>query len=224
MRQKVILLFVITMLLILGACADKSEEAQPQNEVPTITDEERLDSDELVVTVNGEDVKGVVYNLVYAQLKLHALQMGQEVTEEEIVESTIESLIDRQILLQEARDKGIVYTEEDAKAQLEQIKEQSSEAYETLLEQYQITEEEFLHDIIFQMTWNEYLSEHIEVTVTDEEVEQIYEEEKAKNENMPELAEIRDTLKRNIENRRMKEALQSKVDEIKEEAEIERHL
>lgn len=226
MKKVLFLFFVISMLFFIGACSDRSDDQnqETKTETPTISEEERIDPDTVVVTVNGEEVKGVVYNLVYAQLKLHALQTGQDVKDEEIVEKTIESLIDRQILLQEARSKGIEITEEQAKEQLERVKEQNKEAYETLLEQYQITEEEFVQDLIFEMTLNEYLYEHVQVTVTDEEVEKIYEEEKQKNENMPELAEIRDTLKKNIENRRMMEALQARVDEIKEKVEIERHL
>src|SRR5690606_23950484 len=226
MKKVLFLFFVISMLFFIGACSDRSDDQnqETKTETPTISEEERIDADTVVVTVNGEEVKGVVYNLVYAQLKLHALQTGQDVKDAEIAEKTIESLIDRQILLQEARSKGIKITEEQAKEQLERVKEQNKEAYETLLEQYQITEEEFVQDLIFEMTLNEYLYEHVQVTVTDEEVEKIYEEEKQKNENMPELAEIRDTLKKNIENRRMMEALQARVDEIKEKAEIERHL
>ena len=151
MNNKFLLFFgVLSMLFLLGACSNKSENEESINEAPTISEEERLASDEIVATVNGEEVKGNVYNLVYAQLKLHALQMGQEVSDEEIIESTMESVIDRQILLQEAREKGIEFTEEDASEQLKQIKEQSSEAYETLLEQYQITEDEFLQILFFK--------------------------------------------------------------------------
>lgn len=223
-KKLVVFISIFAVLFLLGACGDKSENKEVNNEVPTITEDERIDSNQVVVTVNGEEVTGVIYNLVYAQLKLHTLQTGQYVPDEDIMESAIESVIDRQILLQDAREKGIEYTEEDAREHLAQIKEQSAEAYETLLEQYQITEEEFLHDIIFQMTLTDFLENHIEVTVTDEEVEQIYEEEKAQNENMPELVEIRDTLKRNIENRRMMESLQERVDDLRVRSEIERHL
>src|SRR5699024_5138301 len=212
-------------VLLIAACGEKeNNEVQPEFEVPTISDEEKLDEGELVVTVNDDEVTGVTYNLVYTKLKLHAVQTGQEISDEELKEMTIESLIDRQLLMQQAKEDGVVVTDDAATEELDRLKGENEEGFETLLEQYQITEKLFHQQLIFEMTMNEYLTDEIKVTVTDEEVEEAYEEAKKDNEDLPELVEIRDTLKSQLESQRTNDELQERIDNLKEKSEIERHL
>jgi|SRR5690625_964382 len=223
-KKIMIYIGLVSLLFLLAACGDSAKKEEQEFEVPTISEEEKLAEDELVATVNGDEIKGVTYNLVYAQLKLHAIQTGQEYSEEEIKDLTIESLIDRQILIQEAEEDGIVVTEEDAREELEKLKQEHGDNLATLLEQYQINEQSFQNQLVFELTMNEFLKESISVTVTNEEVEEIYEQLKEENEDMPELVEIHDTLKRNIENQKTNEALQERIESIKEQSKIELHL
>lgn len=225
LRKKLLALLAFSLLaLLLVACGGDDKNEGQQIEVPTISDEEKLSEDELVVTINDEEVTGATYNLVYTQLKLHAVQTGQDYTDEELQELTIDSVIDRQLLIQQAAKEGIVISDEDAKEELELIKSENKEGFETMLEQYQITEQLFHHQLIFEMTMNEYLREVITVEVTNDEVKEIYEEAKAENEDLPELVEIHDTLKGQIESQKRNEALQAQVDEFKAQSEIEYHL
>lgn len=229
MRNKWMTLFgVLAVALLLAACGgdDEEEVADPgvEMEVPTISEEERLDEDEVVVTVNDEDVLGLTYNLVYSQLKLHAVQTGQELSDDEIQEMTIDSLIDRQLLMQQANEEGLLATEDEAKEELAQIKEENEEGLETLLEQYQITEALFEHQLVFELTMGDYLEEKIDVEVTNDEVEEVYEEAKEENEDIPALNEIHDTLKAQIEEQRTNEALQEEIDQLKDQSQIDIHL
>lgn len=218
------LLGIILAVLLLAACGGDDKNEGNQVEVPTISDEEKLSEDEIVVTINDEEVMGAIYNLVYTQLKLHAVQTGQEYTNEELQDLAIDSVIDRQLLIQQAAKEGIVISDEDAAEELELIKSENKEGFETMLEQFQITEELFHHQLIFELTMNEYLREVIDVEVTNDEVKEVYEEAKAENENIPELVEIHDTLKGQIESQKRNEALQAQVDEFREQSEIELHL
>lgn len=216
-----IVLLLSALLVACGEEAKKEEKIEEQSNVPIISEEEKLPEDEVVAIVNGTEINGVTYNLVYAQLKLYAEQFGQDITIEEIKESTIESIIDRQILLEEAEEIGIVYTDEDIQAELDKIKETNAEGLKTLLEQYQITEAAFAEQLKFELTMEDFIQKEIDITVSDEEVETEYEKIKAKNEDMPELVEIRDTFKRNLENAKRQQALQERINEAKEDAEIE---
>lgn len=216
-----IVLLLSALLVACGEEAKKEEKKEEQSNVPIISEEEKLPEDEVVAIVNGTEINGVTYNLVYAQLKLYAEQFGQDITIEEIKESTIESIIDRHILLEEAEEIGIVYTDEDIQAELDKIKETNAEGLKTLLEQYQITEAAFAEQLKFELTMEDFIQKEIDITVSDEEVETEYEKIKAKNEDMPELVEIRDTFKRNLENAKRQQALQERINEAKEDAEIE---
>lgn len=218
-------LSVLLIAALLVACGDDEPgETKEEREEIVVTEDEKLSEDELVVTVNGDDVTGETYNLVYTQLKLHALQTGQELTNEEIQEQTIDSLIDRQLLLQEAEKDGLLVSEKEAEAELKMIKEENAEGLDTLLEQYQLTEELFQHQLVFEMTMTEFLEENIDVEVTKEEVEDAYEEAKEEYEDLPELNEIHDSLKAEIENHRTNKALEETISALKEDSEIEIHI
>src|SRR5699024_11099876 len=117
---------------------------------------------------------------------------------------TMESVIDREIVMQEAKEEGIDITEEEAEKEFKTMKEENSEALETLLEQYQITEDGFKEQLRFELIMDEFLSKTIDVDVSDDDV--------------------KDQIKESMEQEEMTLALQDKVDEIKETAEIERKI
>lgn len=219
--KRIFLIAFIIFTVILTACgADKNKEEETKP-VPTISEEEKLADDQIVAVVNGEEINGLTYNLVYTQLKLYAEQFGQDVTNDEIKDLTVESLIDRQILFQQAEKDGIVFTEQYIKDEIAKIKNENEQTLLTVLEQFQITESAFEHQLKFELTMNEFLAQEIKVTVTEDEIKEYYEKAKEENEDMPLLVEIRDTLKSRIEREKVQEALQDRIDEIKEKAEIE---
>lgn len=223
MRKYRIGLLIILLVIILAACgndekADENNAVSPQIE---ITEEEILDDDQIVAVINGDNVNGTIYNVVYSQLKLHALQTGQEVEEEEIKELTLESLIDRQLLFQQAKEEGIEITDEIASNEFDAIKSESGDALDNLLAQYQITEAGFKEQLKFELTMNEYMVSAIEVSVTDEEVEQYYEEAKENAEEIPEFEEIKANIERQLLQEKTQAALQAKIDEVRKTADIE---
>ena len=230
------LLLILAMVLV--ACGDKDEEEETKGEenplAPSvdISDEEKVDDDKVVAVVNGNEVKGGVYNLVYAQLKLQSAQLGDETDNDEMKDLTMESVIDREIVMQEAKEEGIDITEEEAEKEFKTMKEENSEALETLLEQYQITEDGFKEQLRFELIMDEFLSKTIDVDVSDDDVKEFYEEAKEEAEEaegegegeIPEFDEVKDQIKESMEQEEMTIALQDKVDEIKETAEIERKI
>lgn len=222
-------LVALLLTIVLVACGgeDKAEPTKQDgnlNEPVEISDKEKVADDEVVAVVNGTDVTGEVYNTVYAQLKQHANQMGQDLKEKEIKTAAIESLIDRELLMQEADEQGIEISDKEAEKEFKAIKKESKENLENILEQYQMTEQDFIGQLQFELTLNEFKAETIDVDVSDDEVKEIYEEEKEKNEKMPELAEIEDQLRANIEIQKVNEALEDKIAKVRETAKIENKM
>lgn len=220
---------ILLVAVFLVACGDKdeskkSDSTQEQGQQVEISDKEKIPEKDVVAVVNGEDITGKSYNLVYAQLKLFAGQMGEEVDTDEVKNATMDSLIDRVLLIQHAREKGIEVTDEEASKELDSIKSENEDGLDSLLKQYQMTEEGFKEQLQFELTLNEYKEKEIEVEVTDEEIEKVYNDAKEKNKDLPELDEVKATLRGNIEDQKTNEALQKKIDEVKEKAKIENKL
>jgi len=218
--------FLLTMVLVAcGNDEEQSEDAmQPELE---ITEEEKVAEDEVVAVVNGEEVTGDIYNIVYSQLKLYSVQFGQEVDEEEMKELTMESVIDRQLLFQEASEEGIEITDEEATAEIETIKEENPDVLETLLGQFQLTEEGFKEQLKFELTMYEYMDQIIEVTVTDEEVEEAYEQaitESETDEEVPEFDEVENNIRTQMTQQKTEEAFQAKIDEVRSTSEIDKKI
>lgn len=227
MKKYIIGFLALLFAGILVGCGDDKEkeiEESAAGEKIEITEAEKVDESDIVAVVNGDDIKGETYNLVYSQLKLHAGAFEEEVDNNEIKQATMESLIDRQLLLQQAKEEGVEVTDEVVDSEFETIKSENKEALDTLLEQYQITEEGFKDQLKFELTLNEFLAKTIEVTVTDEEVKEQYEKAKEGNDSIPEFDEIKDQLKKQLLQQKTDEALQAKIDKVKEKSEIEEKI
>ncbi|MEI3604137.1 SurA N-terminal domain-containing protein [Pseudogracilibacillus sp. SE30717A] len=218
------LVFLLAGILVACGDDDKKEAEQPTSPSVEISNEEKVDDDKVVAVINGEDVTGRTYNLVYTQLKLYAGQFGEEVEMGELKQATIDSIIDRQLVMQQAKEEGIEITDEIAESEFETIKSENKEALETLLEQYQITEEGFKDQLKFEMTMNEYQAKVIKVSVTDDELKEYYEKAKEGNEDIPEFDEIKDTLKKQVLKQKTDEELEAKIEKAREESEIEEKI
>ncbi|HLR69921.1 MAG TPA: SurA N-terminal domain-containing protein, partial [Pseudogracilibacillus sp.] len=227
MKRYIVGSMLLLLAMILVACGsdnkenDTSQEAENAlNQTVEITDEEKVADDEVVAIVNDDEVTGNVYNVVYSQLKFHSSQLGEEVDNEEIKEATMESIIDRQIVFQEAEAEGIDTSKEAAEEEFNLLKEENEENLTTLLQQFQITEEGFKEQLRFELMMDEFLTKTIDVSVSDDEVKEFYDEAKEENEEVPEFDDVKDQIKENMLNEKTSLALQEKVDEIKETAEI----
>lgn len=230
MKRYITMAILAITAMLLVACGDKDEsesDIDAMNPSVDITDEEKVDDDEVVAIVNGTEITGDIYNLVYAQLKLHSAQFEDEVDLDEIKEATMESIVDREIVFQEAKEEGIVIDKDTAVDEFNKLKEENGDELDTLLDQYQITEDGFKEQLRFELTMNEFLTQKIDVEITDEDVKGKYEEVKAEadeDEEIPDFEEVKDQIEVNMREEEITLALQEKVDKVKETSEIERKI
>lgn len=224
MKKYFLGLFIFLLTINLVACSNDGNGQKSENETVEISEEEMLPEDEVVAIVNGEEVTGKTYNLVYTQEKMYQSQFEEDIDLDEMKKSTIELVIERQILFQEARKEGIEITDEEASKELERIKEESPETLETLLAQFQLTEEDFKGQLKYELTMYEYMNRVIEVSVSDEELEEYYEKAKEGNEDIPEFDEIKHNLRAQLTELKTQEAFQEKIEEAKSNAKIDKKI
>src|SRR5690554_7404023 len=103
MKKYFLGLFIFLLTINLVACSNDGNGQKSENETVEISEEEMLPEDEVVAIVNGEEVTGKTYNLVYTQEKMYQSQFEEDIDLDEMKESAVELVIERQILFQEAR-------------------------------------------------------------------------------------------------------------------------
>lgn len=228
MKKYIFISMLVVSAMVLSACGDKDESGDDGlTQSVEITDEEKVAEDEVVAIVNGSEITGLTYNLVYAQLKLQSQYMEEDFDLEEVKEATMNSLIDEEIVFQDAEEEGIKITKDAVQTEFNKIKKENGEDLDTLLDQYQITEEGFKESIRYELMMNEYLTKVIKVEVTDEEVQEAYDEVKAEaeeDEEIPAFEEVKNQIEANMREEKISLALEERVEEVKENAEIERKI
>lgn len=237
-------LFVL-LSLILAACGGEDEamfefeEPEEIIEVPDlsdktpeveaiVSDDELVDPDQVVVVVNGEEVLGESYNLVYFETK-NSLIRSEQLPEDlvDVREAAMLDLIKQTLLAQDAAARGIVVTEREAEAIFQDTKAQfdSEEEFYQILEQLPFTEEVF-RDILKKSLLQQYYinDQFSDISVTSDDIEAFYTILSEQMEEAPELAEIRTEIRNQLLQTEIQMALNDRLNQLIREAEIEEKL
>ncbi|PAV30583.1 hypothetical protein CIL05_05635 [Virgibacillus profundi] len=244
MKKFIMLALALSLAIVLAACADDSaeenegseeteentseQEQEPSSEQAQepepveITDEEKVDEEAAVVSVNGDEIKGNKYNPIYSQLKMTMQQSGQDTSNlDQLKEQTINVLIEQQLIKQAAEDKGLEVTEEEVQSEFTTLKEENGEQLSAVLEQFQLTEENFKNQLADDLITQKFIDSELDTEVTDEEIKETYDQLKEQNEEIGELETVEPQLKQSLKNQKVQEQLQVKVKELRENAEVE---
>ncbi|WP_163536122.1 SurA N-terminal domain-containing protein [Gracilibacillus sp. YIM 98692] len=256
MKKLLMMVLAIGFAMVLAACngeeqtdeetTPESGEEQPEetegeenpeanaegDNAAAVSDEELVEEDQAVVSVNGEEISGEQYNRIYPQMKKMMQQYGQDVGDTDAVkEQTISELVTQQLIVQDAESKGLEVTEEEINAEVESVKEEFGDQYTTVLESSGFTEESFKKQLQTDLLRDKYMQSELDVEVTDEEIEEYYNQVKKQQgqqegeqaQELPELEEIRDTIEEQLAKQKQQQQLGPKIEELRENAEIE-HL
>lgn len=236
MKKKVLLISAILLALFLAACGDGEDKAtesesvedninldQQEPEKVQITDEEVLEDDADVVSIDGNAVQGNKYNNIYRQLKTMYQMYGQAVSDvDALQQETIDILTEQELIRQDAVDIGIEVTEEEAQEEMDTITEvNGEEALEAMLTEYEMTEEQFLEQLMDDLLTIRYIESEFEIEVTDEEIEEQYSLLQEEQEDVGELGEYEESIRQALMEEKQNEMLDKRIEELKEEAEIE---
>ncbi|SHH12436.1 SurA N-terminal domain-containing protein [Virgibacillus chiguensis] len=238
MKKWIIFAITITLVFLLAACGgdneeDKTAEQDEQQEEGNteeggekpepvkITDKEKVDDGETVVSVNGEEIKGDRYNPAYLQLKTMNTQFNQDVNEDQLKKQTLDMLINQQLINQDAADKGIEVSNDDVQKEFDTIKKEGEDRLSTALEQFQLNEDQFKNMLRDNLITSQYLDAEFDIKVTDKEVEDYYKQMKEQNEEIGKLEDVKDQIKQTLKDEKTNEQLQKRVDKLKEDADVE---
>lgn len=225
----------VLLLLILGACSDKEETATEENKNPETTEEASAEAslefpseDEVVVVVDGEEILGKVYNSVARQLETTLTTQGHGTTGETaelIKKQAMDVLVGNKVILQDAAEKGYTADEKTVEERLEDLKGQfeSEEAMNEALQQTGFTLDDMEGQLREQLLYEQYVAKEIDAAeVTDEEVKEAYDGfVETSEQEAPAFEEMEATIRQSLEEQKTQEAVFSRIEELKETAEVE---
>ncbi|TCT15710.1 SurA-like protein [Natranaerovirga pectinivora] len=245
MNNKKILFFIIALIAVLMVgCADKdtNNTVEPNGNVENGSTEISGEYDESVVVaiVNGVEITNKEFMPMYLKTKLNYEDYGYTfVTEEELalleeLKGTIlENLIHEEVLFQEATRSGHTVTDDRLSREIDMIKLgfASDAEYQEALISEGLTEADLKEIIRRDIVIGNYFEEVLNVSVTEEEILEMYYELKELYEEMsegmeepfvmPELAEIRDELSDEIMYNKEMEELYRILDGLMEKSDVQ---
>lgn len=245
--NKVILTLLMGLLAFsLAACNDKEEAKKEPSQTDETTeedtaldpeemqrklDEQKVKDDTIVAIVNGQEIKGSEYNEALSLSQMQFQQMGQDPTTEEtakqLKEYTLDSLVGQTLLMQEVDKKGYEASEEKINKELDTLKAQyeNEEAFEQALKDNNLTLEKLKEQISDTVKYSQYIEKDLNVEeVKEEEVKKYYDQFASSaggSEDTPKYEDIKETLKLQLEQQKTQEKVGTKVDELRQNAEIE---
>ncbi|ADH99675.1 SurA N-terminal domain-containing protein [Salisediminibacterium selenitireducens] len=207
--------------------ADQSEtEASNQSDPSAEPSESVLNLEgDVVATVNGEDIPMANLEMQLQQYEMMFAQQGIDFEDEEnmallmqIQEGIVDELIQLELLVQEADSQNIQADEDEVQAEMEQIRSQFDDDFEEVLASQGYTEDLLENEIRDSLKLNQLLSpeyiETLDFEVTDEELEEAYEQQAAQNPEIGPFEDLRDDLELQV--------VQSKyLEQLYEDADIE---
>lgn len=191
----------------------------------------------VVMTVNGIDFSYNEFKSMMEQVEWEFSMEGRELVEEEVREETINRAIQQAVLIEHARKEGFTPTSSEIE-----------ERFKEILEDYEMTEEEFLElieseegistrkevedileaEIMISRLFDQYIEK---IVVTDEELNNVYEEylEELKamevdESEFPEMEEMKEFIADNIKYEKATEKVFEKVEELKVTASVKLFL
>lgn len=234
MQKKLMIVSIAMLLLILAACGsskDKESEQESEPKEPKeleeveVSEDEIVPEDEVILEIEGEEIKGEQYNRLYKNTKIIKSANQDLNSLEDVKSDTIETLIYQTVLAQDAKSKGIEVTDEEFDEEFNFIQEENSEGLETLLEQFQMTEESFKDELRYNILYQKYTEEEFsDVEVDDEEVEAVYDELKEGEDDLPPLKDVHENIKGQLKVQKVDDLLTKRIDELIEEFTIEQHI
>ena len=223
MQQKTLLIAIIGIVIVaVGAWFLFSNGGAPsQNGTPELSD--------TVARVNGEDITRTELENSEAQI---AAQQGIDAASldaagrEQLQAQALDGLIANTLIQQAAANSGITATEADVSAQIETIESQFPDEaqFQEALAGQGLSESDFREQVRGEVAMQAYFEQTLDIasiTVTEEEVRALYEQEAMTTEDIPPLEDVRGQIESFVIQQKQQELLVAHVQELRSNADIE---
>ncbi|MBY0309985.1 SurA N-terminal domain-containing protein [Patescibacteria group bacterium] len=189
-----------------------------------------MKSGEAAATVNGADISVLDFESTLRQLTANTAEQGVDVADPTIVEElrtqAIESLVNTEVLRQKAEASNVTVSDEDIQARYSQIEAGlgGAEGLAARMVELGVTDEMLRRDIKNDILIQSHLEASIDrsaVTVSDEEIQSLYNQATAGGADVPPLADVREQVEMQIRSEKEQSLVAQYVEELRADAAIE---
>lgn len=183
-----------------------------------------------VATINGTKIKGAELTTSINQISTSASLQGVDVTDPEvqknIKDQAIEMLINTELLRQEAGKREIVITDEDVTARIDALVTEvgSQELLDERMASLGIDNDTLRRDVRSELLIQRLLDQVFDdsnITVTESEIESVYENAKASDPSVPALSEVKSKIEASLRGDKEQQILDSLLTDLRSAATIE---
>ncbi|MFP4202363.1 MAG: SurA N-terminal domain-containing protein [Candidatus Acetothermia bacterium] len=235
-RRTPLIILAISILILssFAVAAQESSEGAGDSEVATVNGES-ITQEELTQATQTQQI---IMSLSQQYRTFAQFLMTSEAGEnflEEYRKNVLDQLIDQTLAEQKVEEMGITVSEDDVQSEIDSIIEEneqfeSEEDLDSYLQENQKSSLDDFRSRIKESLRTEKLREEVtgEIDVTEEEVEEFYEQNKAnytdEEGNEQPLSEVKDQVRSSLESQKQDEAYNEWLEEVREEADISKNL
>lgn len=260
MRKKTLLGAALALMLFgVAACSDAGEGAdqesssneQSEQQLPDGQDPEQPEMPEpdlegipdIVAEVNGQEIDKAAFEAAYQsqfqQMAMQAQMTGQEIDQDQLKESTADSLVGNELLIQEANSREITASDEQVEDTLKEMAQangmESGDEFIAALAEQGMDEDEVMSQLQTQVEIEQLIAEESgDIEPSESELRELYDQSVAQQEQaegeggesaeVPPFEEVEDQLAEQVRAQKEGEATQALVDTLRENADVVIHL
>lgn len=237
------MLAILIGLLIMVACGengDQEEQTSPNpQDMEEMPEPDFEDVPEIVAEVNGSEISRTEFEQTYVsqfqQMVMQAQMTGEQVDQNQLKTELVESMIDQELLIQEANNRGFAASDEEVDTMLAEIAEingiESQEALFEAFEEQGMSREEIVEQIEMSVMLELLIEDEMgEVNISDEELQALYDEvivqfeqTEDEEENLPTFEELRPELEAELLMQEESEVVTELIESLRAEADIVNH-
>ena len=199
-----------------------------QGDAPAL--EEEGDPNEVVALVGGEELTRAEFNRIRQQVLQQAQQQGMNLNDPETMAQVdaqaTDTLVNTELIRQAAIAAGTTASEEAIDSRFAEIVAQvgGQEALEDSLAQLGLTEESLRADVEQELIIDSYLEANVDtddIAVTDQEVDEFYDEAGGAEAGLPPLDEVRMQIEQQLLAQKQNELIGELIEVLRDGADIE---
>ncbi|PSL05183.1 peptidyl-prolyl cis-trans isomerase SurA [Haloactinopolyspora alba] len=212
-----------------AASTSPSANAAPKPDVADVPD--------VVAEVNGEEIPKdefvATYEGQFQQMAMQAQQTGQPVDQDKLKQQTAKSMIDNEILVQEAGNRGIEATDKQIDQTLQRLVKQngmkSTDQLFAALKKQGMNKEDVMPQIEHQVVVEQLIADEAgNIQPTEQELRKLYEQTKAQQggsgSKIPPFEKVKPQLKQQAVSQKESQVARNLVSDLREKADIKNHL